>query len=195
MKLIKILKNNLLFSVLLGFLTLITTQVSAQDKVPSLQDLVGVRGSSGEMEMKNRGFEFLRTDKSEAGVYMYWREVSSGKCVTVRLEEGRYQSLIYAPGFDCQNSSSNESSSNKVDRSINCKFNGQSQKCEVNIDRSEASTLVEITFPDGFTRKMTFEMGDFYSQGLQVTTNLERGLFMIQNDNKEYFEIPRTWFD
>lgn len=108
MKLPKILKNRLLVSLMLGFYTLIATQVNAQDKVPDLQDLVGVRGSSGEMEMKNRGYEFLRTDKSDSGVYMYWQESSSGKCVTVRVEEGRYQSFVYTPDFDCQNSSSND---------------------------------------------------------------------------------------
>jgi hypothetical protein len=56
--------------------------------------------------MKSRGYQFLRTDKSEAGVYMYWKEGRSGKCVTVRVEGGRYQSLVYAPASNCQTAQS-----------------------------------------------------------------------------------------
>lgn len=89
------------FLPILGLLMAIATEVMAQTPVPALQDLVGVRGSSGETEMQNRGYHFVATDKSESGVYMYWREKQTKKCVTVRVEDGRYQSIVYAPDSDC----------------------------------------------------------------------------------------------
>ncbi len=94
--------KNSLVTLVFSALTLITSQVNAQTPAPSLQDLVGVRGSSGEMELKRRGYQFLRTEKSETDAYSYWRETSTGKCLTVRTSNGRYQSLVYAPNFDCQ---------------------------------------------------------------------------------------------
>lgn len=101
-----------LFPLILGALTLITPQLYAQNPASGLQDLVGARGSSGEMELEKRGYQFLRTEKSGTDAYSYWREEKTGKCLTVRTSEGRYQSLVYAPNFDCQNNSSSGSSSN-----------------------------------------------------------------------------------
>lgn len=184
-------KNKILLPIFLGLIALINTNVQAQNPVGNLQDLVGARGSSGESALQRRGYRFLRTDKSEAGVYQYWRESRSGRCVTIRVDQGRYQSFVYAPEFDCQN----QASSGTGNETIRCRFNGQPLTCNVYVDRSEAATFVKVTFPDGFTRKMRFEQGDFYSDGLQVRTGLERGMFIVSNDNREYFEIPRAWFD
>ena len=101
-----------LSTTLLSVLTLLTTQVNAQDPAPSLQDLVGVRGSSGEMELQRRDYQFIRTEKSTSDAYSYWREESTGKCLVVRTSDGRYQSLVYVPEFDCQNPSSTNPSNN-----------------------------------------------------------------------------------
>ncbi|MGK7932739.1 MAG: hypothetical protein AB4041_15080 [Microcystaceae cyanobacterium] len=103
-----------LSATLLSVLTFITTQVNAQDPAPSLQDLVGARGSSGEMQLRRRGYQFIKTEKSASNAYSYWREESTGKCLVVRTSDGRYQSLVYAPEFDCQNPSSTNPSNNNT---------------------------------------------------------------------------------
>ncbi|WP_232285793.1 hypothetical protein [Crocosphaera chwakensis] len=94
--------KNSLMTLVFSALTLVTTQVKAQTPASSLQDLVGVRGSGGEMELKRRGYEYIKTEKSATDSYSYWRETSTGKCLTVRTSDGRYQSLVYAPAFDCR---------------------------------------------------------------------------------------------
>jgi hypothetical protein len=94
--------RNRLLALILGALTLMITQVNAQTPAPALQDLVGARGSSGEMQLQQRGYQFLRTEKSGNDAYSYWKEKKTGKCLTVHLADGRYQSLVYAPDFDCQ---------------------------------------------------------------------------------------------
>ena len=75
--------------------------VHAQEPVRNLQDLIGARGGDGEYQMQQRGYTFVRTDKSGGSAYSYWRESRSNRCVTVRTADGRYQSIVYAPASDC----------------------------------------------------------------------------------------------
>lgn len=82
---------------------LIFTQAAlAQDPAPGLQDLVGVRGSSGEQALQERGYRFVKGEKSGSDSYTNWRNARTGQCVIVRTANGRYQALVTAPAFDCQ---------------------------------------------------------------------------------------------
>ena len=74
----------------------------AQDPAPGLQDLVGARGSSGEQALQERGYKFIKGEKSGSDSYTNWRNTRTGQCVIVRTANGRYQSLVSAPAFDCQ---------------------------------------------------------------------------------------------
>ena len=74
----------------------------AQDPAPGLQDLVGARGSSGEQALQERGYKFIKGEKSGSDSYTNWRNARTGQCIIVRTAEGRYQSLVTAPDFDCQ---------------------------------------------------------------------------------------------
>jgi hypothetical protein len=74
----------------------------AQDSAPGLQDLVGARGSSGEQALQQRGYRFVKGEKSGSDSYTNWRNVRTDQCITVRTANGRYQSIVTAPDFDCQ---------------------------------------------------------------------------------------------
>lgn len=78
----------------------------AQDPAPGLQDLVGARGSSGEQVLQDRGYKFVKGEKSGGDSYTNWRHARSGQCITVRTADGRYQSLVKAPDADCRGGSS-----------------------------------------------------------------------------------------
>ena len=83
--------------------TLVLTQAAlAQDPAPGLQDLVGARGSSGEQALQKRGYKFVKGEKSGGDSYTNWRHARSGQCIIVRTANGRYQSIVSAPAFDCQ---------------------------------------------------------------------------------------------
>ncbi|MGP1387161.1 MAG: hypothetical protein ACTS2F_26620 [Thainema sp.] len=83
-------------------LTALGLKASAQDPVSGLQDLVGERGRDGEMALQDRGYEFRWADNSSSdAVYSYWTNYSTGQCVTVRTENGRYASIVTSPAFDC----------------------------------------------------------------------------------------------
>lgn len=79
-----------------------TTVAVAQYKVPQLQDLVGVRGSSGEQILKSRGYKYVGADKSDGVARSFYEETETGKCLQVITDEGRYQSLLYIPESDCK---------------------------------------------------------------------------------------------
>ena len=54
--------------------TLVLTQAAlAQDPAPGLQDLVGARGSSGEQALQERGYKFVKGEKSGGNSYTKWR--------------------------------------------------------------------------------------------------------------------------
>jgi uncharacterized protein YneR len=75
---------------------------ASRETPPALADLVGVRASSGEMELNRRGYAWQGTEKTGADSYSYWRERMNGQCVVVRTSDGRYASIAYAPDLDCK---------------------------------------------------------------------------------------------
>ena len=68
---------------------------------PYVQDLVGARGSSGENVLQERGFVWVKTEKSDSSSYTYWKHNQSGQCISVRTTEGRYASLVKTLPYDC----------------------------------------------------------------------------------------------
>ena len=69
---------------------------------PYVQDLVGARGRDGEGRLKERGFIWVKTEKSDDSSYTYWKHRQSGQCISVRTTNGRYASLVKTPPFDCE---------------------------------------------------------------------------------------------
>ncbi len=90
------------FAGALAAVVLLVQTAHAQDPAPGLQDLVGARGSSGEQALNERGYRFIKGEKSGNDSYTNWRNARTGQCIIVRTAEGRYRSLVKAPAFDCQ---------------------------------------------------------------------------------------------
>lgn len=76
--------------------------LAAQQPVKPLQDLIGARGSSGEEQLRSRGYTFVRGDKSGDAAYTYWRQPQTNRCLSVRTEDGRYAAIVFTPDADCQ---------------------------------------------------------------------------------------------
>jgi len=81
---------------------LVATTLPAQEPATGLQDLIGAKGRDGEYQLQQRGYQFIRTEKSGGNAYSYWQETENGQCITVRTSNGRYASIVYAPAFDCR---------------------------------------------------------------------------------------------
>lgn len=76
---------------------------SAQAKgAHDLSDLVGARGSSGELELESRGFTHIITH--EGGRYAkhsYWWNAHDKSCIHVETYEGHYSQITDATKSDC----------------------------------------------------------------------------------------------
>ena len=66
----------------------------------ALQDLLGARASSGEMEMEDRGYEYVKGEKAGSMAFSNW--VKGSHCVTIRTENGHYTSIVDVTMLDCE---------------------------------------------------------------------------------------------
>lgn len=68
----------------------------------SLTDLVGVRASSGENGLRNRGFEYQTGNDGQYGTrYSYYWHAGDRNCVQVETYNGRYTAITDATPGDC----------------------------------------------------------------------------------------------
>ncbi|WP_435134486.1 hypothetical protein [Formosa sp. A9] len=88
----------------------------AQETAYDLREIVDMRGSSSEQVLEDKGYHLESVDKSSAGIYQNWWNSRKNQCVSVRLVDGRVQSVVKAPELDCgKSSSSSHHSSNDRD--------------------------------------------------------------------------------
>ena len=75
----------------------------AQETPRDLRDLVGARASSGESELRRRGYSFVKGEDGGDRKFSYWWNSRRKACVTIATVDGRYDSI--APAFEssCQN--------------------------------------------------------------------------------------------
>ncbi|MGH7891070.1 MAG: hypothetical protein ACREN0_02220, partial [Thermodesulfobacteriota bacterium] len=153
--------------------------VYAQEAVAGLSDLVGAKAGQAENTVKERGYTWVKTDKQGGSSYSYWRESGSNKCVSIRTEDGRYQSIVYAMDFDCQNSSTTKSDEDSAVRAGQGKFDATGKipcaqskgqpmsQCPYGVARDGGGTAtVAVTLPDGRKRFIFFEKGKAVSADL-----------------------------
>ncbi|WP_222101892.1 hypothetical protein [Methylomonas koyamae] len=67
----------------------------------SLSDMVGARAGQAEGELSRRGYHFSRSSSSVDTPTQFWRENHSGACVSIVINEGRYQSIVYTAADAC----------------------------------------------------------------------------------------------
>jgi len=71
-------------------------------KTPSdVSDLVGARGSSGESQLEQRGYKFVKVTEGTDRKWANWWNQSRRVCLTVATVNGRYDSIVAGLPFDC----------------------------------------------------------------------------------------------
>jgi len=68
---------------------------------PDLADLVGAKAGQAEGELERRGYAYATGSTSGNAKYSSWFNRSTGHCVMIRTEEGRYQSIVQTSPVDC----------------------------------------------------------------------------------------------
>ena len=81
------------------------------DTPHGLRDLVGARAGSAEEQVRERGYTHRNTETSGQAKYANWRENSTGRCVLIRTEDGRYAAITYVAEADCKKHDSGHSGS------------------------------------------------------------------------------------
>ncbi len=79
----------------------LNSQLNGQSRATELEYLINAKGSSAELDLENKGYIHMKTDKSYYDIYSYWWNPASRKCVTTRIADGRVQSVVNAPAVDC----------------------------------------------------------------------------------------------
>lgn len=124
----------------------------AGSSASGLQDLVGARASSGESELRNRGYTWVRAEQSGGDSYAYWRENKSGQCVVVRTSNGRYASIAPGMATSCQQGTASGGGSTA--------------------DRQDPFDTVCGVMVDGKDHSYRCGATDYYSGGRKVRTEL-----------------------
>ena len=52
--------------------------------------------------MNDRGYQFVKTEKSGNDSYQNWHNDKKDKCVTVRISDGRVKTIVDSPSADCK---------------------------------------------------------------------------------------------
>ena len=73
----------------------------AGDTAPDLADLVGAKAGQAEGELQRRGYSYATGSTSGNAKYSSWFNRSTGRCVMIRTEDGRYQSIVQTSPVDC----------------------------------------------------------------------------------------------
>lgn len=75
----------------------------------SIQDLVGVRASSGERELRDRGYSHVTNEVTKHHNYSYWYKSSKDRCIEVDTRDGRYAAIVEVASGECKRKSSHGS--------------------------------------------------------------------------------------
>ena len=73
----------------------------AGETAPDLADLVGAKAGQAEGDLERRGYSYAKGSTSGNAKYSSWYNRSTGRCVMIRTEEGRYQSIVQTSPVDC----------------------------------------------------------------------------------------------
>lgn len=167
----------------------------AQDPVPGLSDLVGAKAGQAENTVEQRGYTWVKTEKEGGSSYSYWTESGSNKCVTIRTEDGRYQSIVYAPASDCRNGTSSAAAVVPAAVEGQCKlFNSKSNNykydgsCKIKQDSSSESEIIDITLGNGDLYHFVEQGGGYKVQTPEGWSDHRAS--MIESGNKTVF----SWY-
>ncbi len=70
------------------------------NKYGEYRDLVGARASTGESELRRRGFREARNEPAPGGRFVFWNTPARG-CIEVRVADGRYQTIRPVNDREC----------------------------------------------------------------------------------------------
>lgn len=87
----------------LSFIALTAIAMNTQAQTPrGLDDLLDIRASSGERELKDRGYRHHKTLKVRDDSISYWWDSHKEKCIAATTRDGRYVHILEQPQSMCR---------------------------------------------------------------------------------------------
>lgn len=71
------------------------------DQNPNLDDLIGQRASSGELQLRNRGFRQVDSVKNRMS-YTWWHQDRTKQCVMVVVNDERFADIVAVENRNCR---------------------------------------------------------------------------------------------
>lgn len=138
-----------------------------------LQDLIGARGGSGETELENRGYSYVKGEKGGGSSYTAWRR--GNECVWVRTQNGRYTSIADASMAECagggQSSAGQPAGGNAGGGNTGLPFFNAT--CPGNIDIHSDESNVYFSGKQGRVRKVNPNYFEADGAGIGLSIALE----------------------
>lgn len=134
---------------------LVSTSAFAQS---NLQDLVGDKATYLDQTMRDRGYNFISTSKSDDSAYQNWFNRSTNTCVTIRVSDGRVQSVSNTPLSDCGVTNN----SNYYNKGYNKAYNKNSGGGNFNygyLNNQKATYAYSELRNNGFDEQKTHQQG------------------------------------
>ncbi|MGL3000666.1 hypothetical protein [Flavobacterium sp. RSSB_23] len=90
----------------------------------NLQDLVGDKAAGAFNELRDRGYTYINGSKSGDSAYQNWYNRNQNKCVTVKVNDGRIDSIVKSTLEDCgKGKYSNNYNSNRYNNDDDDNYN------------------------------------------------------------------------
>lgn len=181
---------------------MLAVAVFGQTPVRDLQGLVGMRASSGQQELEYRGFVFIKTDEGGDRKWSNYWNGTRNLCITVATVNGRFDSIVDSPAFDCGRDNNNSSSSGSMvtvyedyDR------RGRSQsfadgrylanRNQLGNLRNDRASSLDV--PVGHTARLCVSEGSGYGAGIcQVFNPGHHNLSFGLDNNVSYIEVSQV---
>lgn len=126
-----------------------------------LKDMVGLSARNIDSEMQQRGYEFIKTEKSSYTSYTYWWNNSKFKCVSIATEDGRIASALAVGVSNCNQY-------NRDDDNDTSQANNDSHRSHYNASYHEAAYekgYNDSKYDRGYNNFYNGQEKQAYSQG------------------------------
>lgn len=140
----------------------------------NLQDLVGDKATYLDQSMRDKGYKFISTSKGGDSSYQNWYSSSRNRCVTVKINDGRVESIVNSTLADCGKSNYN----NNYNNSYNNSYNNNRYDNNYNNNRSDMVVVYRDANFRGQSSNLSMGYHDFDDLG-------------VGNDRISSIRIPR----
>lgn len=164
--------------------------VWAQDTPNDVRDLVGARAAGGETALKSRGYRFIKTSKSDDRAYSNWWKASNRTCLTVVTFDGRYDSIVSGPAFDCnQGSNSGGNTSRPPSWAVGTFYSSNIQGYTMTIS---SNGQISLLGPEG-TKSGRWDRNTIYiGDDAYPATQARNGLRAYNQSTQSYTDYSRS---